>query len=179
MKKFATILVFLVLAGTSAAQAQFHLEGMVGYGFKDGWKFGYGARAGFDLGKIIYLGGVYVAHTGIEETITINQAPSTFKANVSYYGAEVGLPLGGLITLRPSLIIGAANVKAEYAAFIADETKFMVAPGLSAYLELGPLYLGGDGRLVIVGKDDSIDYENVENPSGTLFALYAIIGVKF
>jgi hypothetical protein len=178
MKKSATILFFLLLAGTCTAQAQFHIEGLLGYGFKDGWKFGYGARAGFDLGKIIYLGGVYVAHTGIEETISINQAPTTFEANVSYYGAEVGLPLSGLITLRPSLIIGAANVKAEYAAYKADETKFMVAPGLSAYFELGPLYLGGDGRLVIVGKDDSIDYENVENPSGTLFALYAIVGVK-
>lgn len=180
MKRCAALFLFLVLAGTTTAQSQFHLEGLLGYGFEDGWKFGYGARAGFDLGGLVYLGGIYVAHTGTEETITINQAPSTFEANARYYGGEVGLPLGGLITLRPSLIIGAARLELVPGTDPSKaESKFMVAPGLSAWIELGPLYLGGDGRLIIIGKDASFDSETLENPSGTMFALYALIGFKF
>ena len=180
MKRVAAAVVFLALACATTAWSQFHIEGLAGYGFKDGWKFGYGARAGFDLGGLLYLGGVYVAHTGTEETITINQAPSTFEAKARYYGGEVGLPLGGLITLRPSLIIGAAQLELVPGTDPStSEVKFMVAPGLTALVGLGPLFLGGDARLIIIGTDDSFDYANVENPSGTLFALYATIGFKF
>jgi hypothetical protein len=168
--------------GAQQSPAQFSVGLLGGYGFKDGYKIGFGARAGFDF-SILYVGGIGVIHTGQEDNVTSAAQSIDVKTNASYYGGEVGVNLG---TLRPSLILGAVNFQVE-AGQEQSEAKFLLAPGLTLFLPLSEnLFIGGDARLLVVGKDDALATDSIndiqstwENPSGTLIALYATIGYKF
>lgn len=178
------ILLALALGVFCAQQstAQFSVGLLGGYGFKDGYKIGFGARAGFSA-SILYVGGIAVVHTGQEDNVTSAAQSIDVKTNASYYGAEVGVNLG---TLRPSLVLGAVNFQVD-AGQEQSEAKFLVAPGVTLFLPLSEnWFIGGDARLLVVGKDDALDADSIgdiestwENPSGTLIALYATIGYTF
>jgi hypothetical protein len=181
--KRAVLLAFAIgMIGIQQSSAQFSIGLLGGYGFKDGYKIGFGGRAGFSA-SLLYVGGIAVVHTGQEDNVTSAAQSIDVKTNASYYGAEVGVNLG---TLRPSLILGAVNLKVE-AGQEQSEAKFLLAPGVTLFLPLSQnWFIGGDARLLVVGKDDALDADSIndiestwENPSGTLVALYATIGYTF
>jgi len=182
MKRIALLAFAIGVIGLQQSTAQFSVGLLGGYGFKDGYKIGFGARAGFSA-SLLYVGAIGVIHTGQEDDITSAAQSINVKTNASYYGAEVGVNIG---TLRPSLILGAVNFKVE-SGQETNEAKFLLGPGVTLFLPLSEnLVIGGDARLLIVGKDDALDVDsinqiesNYENPSGTLVALYVTIGYTF
>ena len=182
MKRFALLALALGIIGIQQSNAQFSIGLLGGYGFKDGYNIGFGARAGFSA-SLLYVGAIGVIHTGQSDNVTSAAQSIDVKTNASYYGAEIGVNLG---TLRPSLILGAVNLKVD-AGSQASEAKFLLAPGVTLFLPLSAnWFIGGDARLLVVGKDDALDANSTsdiqttwENPSGTLVALYATIGYTF
>jgi len=185
MKRAALLAIAIGVIGIQQSTAQFSLGLLGGYGFKDGYKIGFGARAGFSA-SILYVGAIGMIHTGQSDDVTSAAQSIDFdniETSTSYYGAEVGVNLG---TLRASLILGAVNFKVD-AGTEQSEAKFLLGPGVTLHLPLSEnLFIGGDARLLIVGQDDALDVDsinqiesNYENPSGTLIALYATIGYTF
>jgi hypothetical protein len=169
-------------SGFSGSGAHFNLGILGGYGFQDGYNIGFGARAGFSF-EFLYVGALAMVHTGESGDVVAAAQSVNVKTDVIYYAAEVGLNLG---TIRPSLLLGAADFDVE-ANQTLSETKFMLGPGVTLFFPLGQnFYIGGDARAIIVGKDDFGDVEgindiesNYDNPTGTVFALYATIGYTF
>ncbi|MBP1678202.1 MAG: hypothetical protein H6Q29_113 [Bacteroidetes bacterium] len=182
MKRAVLIALALGIIGVQQSTAQFSIGLLGGYGFKDGYKIGFGARAGYSA-SILYVGGIAMVHTGQEDNVTSAAQSIDVKTNASYYGAELGVNLG---TLRPSLILGAVNLKVD-AGQEQSEAKFLLGPGLTVFIPLSEnLFIGGDARLLVVSKDDALDADSIgdiestwDNPSGTLVALYATIGYTF
>ena len=182
MKRFALLALALGIIGIQQSYSQLSIGLLGGYGFKDGYNIGFGARAGFSA-SLLYVGAIGVIHTGQSDNVTSAAQSIDVKTNASYYGAEVGVNIG---TLRPSLILGAVNLKVD-AGSEASEAKFLLAPGVTLFLPLSEnWFIGGDARLLVVGKDDALDANSIndiettwDNPSGTLVALYATIGYTF
>jgi hypothetical protein len=182
MKRLALLGVAILTFGIQQCAAQFSIGVLGGYGFNDGYKIGFGARAGFSA-SLLYVGAIGVIHTGQEEDIQQAAQSINVKTNASYYGAEVGINLG---TLRPSLILGAVNNSFEEAGQEKSDANFLLGPGVTLFVPLSSnFYIGGDARLLIAGTSDfNIDslqgFEDAyDNPGGTLLALYATIGFTF
>jgi len=148
---------------------------LVGNGFKEGYGFGLGARAGVTLPLSVYVGGTFVYHLGE----TKSTAAGDRSVNVWYVGAEGGYDLGvGPLTLRPYLGLGYAHVRAaspDVCAFgqcvsaSGSNGEFALWPGVTALVGLGGLFVGADLRYVVL-----VDVEDFN-----AFSAFATIGMSF
>jgi hypothetical protein len=184
-------------ATTSQAEAhgssiirQFSIGVLGGYGFKDGYLAGFGARAGVTFGQFIYLGGMAMAHTGKKvdnvsvSSVGMAAGQVNINSNSVYYGVEAGIE--PTTRLRLSAIIGAVTLRGEAVASSGATLsptgttfvmRFVFAPGVTYTLPvLGLLNVGADVRYIIVGQDDSFTTNNINNPSGSVFAAYLTVG---
>ena len=131
---------------------------MAGYGFKDGYNIGIGARAGKDglteSLKQIYIGGVFAYHLGKSE----GEGDFRVTARVWYLGGDIGynIPFEGQpFSIRASSYLGIATLSATVNIFGFSETtsnsEFMIAPGATFYFRIGSdLTFGADARYFIV-----------------------------
>ncbi len=163
---FAAIALIALSLVTTEANAQIKAEAMAGYGFKDGYNFGFGARAGKDglieSQKQLYIGGVFAYHLGKEQ--------AGVSVNLWYAGGDIGynIPLEGQsFTLRASSYVGIANVSSSFTApanpFLpggggtqtssSSSSEFMIAPGATAFFSIGSdLTFGADARFFIISN---------------------------
>ncbi len=166
---FAAILAVAILFATSEANAQLKGEAMAGYGFDDGFRFGFGVRAGKDglieSQKQIYIGGVFAYHLGKTE----GEGDFKVSTNVWYLGGDIGynFPLEGQsFSIRTSSYVGIATVAGStprisgpfgtFGGESRSSSEFMIAPGATAFFPFGDgLTFGADARFFIVSGANS------------------------
>ncbi len=154
---------------STEASAQLKGEAMAGYGFKDAFSLGFGVRAGKDglieSQKQIYIGGVFAYHLGKTE----GQGDSKVSANVWYLGGDIGynIPLEGQsFTLRASAYVGIATVSSSTPVInnpfgppiggSSSSSKFMIAPGATAFFPIGSdLKFGADARFFLISDSNT------------------------
>jgi hypothetical protein len=165
---FALLAVHSTTASATGASAGL----LLGEGFKDGYNFGFGARAGFTLPMSIYVGGTFIYHLGKSE--------GDAKLNVYYFGAEGGYELNaGPLTVRPYLGLGYATVAVTTPGYCTGSVcpqpfsdsagKGALWPGATAIFPIGNLFVGGDARYVVV-----LDAEDAN-----AFSIFATGGMTF
>lgn len=176
---FGAAFALVALHANTASAAGGSAALLVGEGFKDGYNFGLGARAGFTLPMNVYVGGTFVYHLGRTEP-----APGgEFKANVLYFGAEGGYELGaGPLTVRPYMGLGYASASASRppdctglvcgAVQSNSEGVGAIWPGVTAIFPLGNFFVGGDVRYVILLGSDKVD-------NGNAFSIFVTGGTTF
>src|SRR3954467_2906350 len=126
----------LLLHTTPASAAGPSAALLLGEGFKDGYNFGIGARAGFTLPMNLYVGGTFVYHLGKSENTPIGES----KLNLFYVGPEGGYELSaGPLTVRPYLGIGYANVMATIPGYC---TGSVCGPATSESVGKGAVWPG-------------------------------------
>ncbi|HEY3256822.1 MAG TPA: hypothetical protein VGJ91_22860 [Polyangiaceae bacterium] len=154
----AVMLLGAASAHAEAAPTAGHasVAGLVGYGFKDGVNFGLGLRGGYTLPMNVYLGGTFVYHFGKSESTPVGD----ISTKLFYYGVEGGYDIAaGPVVVRPYVGLGAATAKGTIPAipgFSAEtsvsDTKFGFWPGATVLYPLGPAFIGGDARFLIVDQ---------------------------
>lgn len=176
-KKRITLAVIALIAlsfMSAEVNAQFKGEAMAGYGFDDGFRLGFGVRAGKDglieSQKQIYIGGVFAYHLGKSE----GEGDFKVSVNLWYLGGDIGynIPLEGQsFTLRASSYLGIANVSGttttpSFSGFggfgggggttSSSSSEFMIAPGATAFFPFGDgLMFGADARFFIISNANS------------------------
>jgi hypothetical protein len=160
---FVAIMLIAVSFVSTEVRAQFKGEAMAGYGFEEGFRLGFGVRAGKDglieSQKQVYIGGVFAYHLGRTE----GSGNLEVSANVWYLGGDVGynIPLEGQsFSIRASSYLGIATVSATSrflgSSLSASSTEFMIAPGATAFFPFGDgLTFGADARFFIVSNSSS------------------------
>jgi hypothetical protein len=165
-----------VLHATAASAAGPSAALMLGEGFKDGYRFGIGARAGFTLPMSVYLGGTFVYHLGTTEASQTGDV----KLNLFYFGAEGGYELSaGPLTVRPYLGLGYASVMGSAPGYCVgsvcgpevskSEGHGAVWPGATAMYPIGNLFIGGDVRYVVLLDADDANAFGIFLTGGTTF----------
>ncbi|MFQ3599187.1 MAG: outer membrane beta-barrel protein [Chloroherpetonaceae bacterium] len=159
----AAIALIALSVVSTEANAQFKGEALLGYGFADAYKLGFGVRAGKDglieSQKQIYIGGVFAYHLGRSE----GEGNAKVTLNSWYLGGDVGynIPLEGQsFTLRASSYLGIANISSSLTLFGSEvsgsSSEFMIAPGATFFFPIGEgLTIGADGRFFIVSNASS------------------------
>ncbi len=133
---------------------------LLGYGFNDAFKLGFGARVGYTLPMHLYLGGTFVYHLGTSTDIGNGQSITT---NVMMIGAEVGYEIpAGPVMIRPNVGLGIGIVKSSVPAVnvagfgtvgggSASASDFFIAPGATLlYPVTGSFSVGVDARFIII-----------------------------
>lgn len=126
---------------------------LLGYGASD-LNVGIGARVGYTLPAVpIYFGGTFVYHLGkSQDTPGVNSS-----AHLFYLGAEGGFAIGiDPLVIRPFVGVGPAIAKYEFAGKSSSTTKFAFWPGVDVLLPLGPVFVGIDGRYLVVTDNSSL-----------------------
>ncbi|MCS6990217.1 MAG: hypothetical protein NZM06_11965 [Chloroherpetonaceae bacterium] len=171
-------IVAITILFSSKANAQIKAEAMAGYGFKDGYNIGIGARAGKDglieSQKDIYIGGVFAYHLGktVESSQSFFGQTTTTKSTVNlwYLGGDVGYNVkleGQSFKLRASAYVGIANISSKFettgggggfgAPTSGSSSEFMLAPGATFFFPLGgDLTFGADARFFIVSNSNAL-----------------------
>lgn len=181
MKKQIFLVAAIAIAALFATEthAQIKAEAMAGYGFKDGYNIGIGARIGKDglieSQKDIYIGGVFAYHLGktVESSQSFLGQTVTTKSTVNlwYAGGDIGYNVkleGQSFKLRTSSYIGIANISSKFestggggfgggAPTSASSSEFMIAPGATLFFPLGgDLTFGADARFFIVSNSNAL-----------------------
>lgn len=124
---------------------------LVGYGFKDGTNFGFGARGGYTLPANVYLGGTFLYHLGN----TVGGA----GLNLYYFGVEGGYDIAlSPVVIRPYLGFGRAvasidtpgDVSTGVTATNSSTGYLGFWPGVTAIYPMGRFFVGLDARYLIV-----------------------------
>ena len=165
-------------ASASFAQALGDTSGLsaavlAGYGTNN-LNLGFGARVGYTLPAIpIYIGGTFLYHLGTSESSTIPSftggAPTTIDSSSSlyYFGAEGGYNISlGPVALRPYVGIGAATATVSILGVSASATDFAIWPGAVLLVPVGPVFVGGDARVLHAGDNN-------------YFGMFGTVGMKF
>lgn len=175
-KKTILLVAIVAIAALFATEtrAQIKAEAMAGYGFKDGYNIGIGARIGKDglieSQKDIYIGGVFAYHLGK----TVESQFSKTTVNLWYLGGDIGYNVkleGQSFKLRASSYVGIANISSKFestdgggfgfgfggAPTSASSSEFMIAPGATLFFPLGgDLTFGADARFFIVSNSNAL-----------------------
>ena len=183
MKKLVTALgatAAILLLGAAPAHAEESptaghgsAAALLGYGFKDGVGVGLGVRAGYTLPMNVYLGGTFVYHLGKSENDGFGDA----SVKLYYFGVEGGYDIpAGPVVVRPYLGLGAATVKFSApninlggfgsTSLSSSDTKFALWPGATVLYPIGPAFVGGDARFLIVDQFNA-------------FSVFATGGIQF
>jgi hypothetical protein len=131
---------------------------LLGYGFDDLYKVGFGVRGGYTLPQMpIYVGGTFVYHLGTSEDFPGGSA----TINVMMIGAEGGYELAaGPVIVRPYAGLGIAVFKESVPSVTiagvtagggsASTSKLYFSPGATVLYPVTPnIGLGVDARYVI------------------------------
>src|SRR5512133_510413 len=151
----------------NAAATHLHVEGgptsskislgaLLGYGFKDGVRLGFGARVGYTLPAKVHLGATFLYHLGSSVGTPYGDA----STHLYYFGLEGGYDIAvSPVVIRPYLGLGAAVGVASTpampdlgaAANTSSTVKIGFWPGVTAmYPIAGRFYAGLDTRFLIV-----------------------------
>jgi hypothetical protein len=171
----ATLFVFATFYASSASALGASAGLLLGNGFEDPYKLGFGARGGVTLPFSLYVGGTFVYHLGTTEST----AAGDFTVNAFYFGPEGGYDIDvGPLTIRPYLGLGYVNVRAATPDVCAlgvcasgsnSTGKLAFWPGATALVGLGGLFAGLDARYIAV----------VDADKANAFALYLTGGLQF
>jgi len=128
----------LVQISKTNYQTQYYVAPFVGYGFHDGQKLGFGARAGIIFGRKFVLGAIFTKHNGTDEESTDeNGYDEITYAKATYLGAELGYIFrSGQLIIFPHIMGG--YVTGEELYFWEDDWEESETTS-----ELGPMYVGG------------------------------------
>jgi hypothetical protein len=140
---------FAVSANASGPSA----SALFGYGASD-LNVGLGARVGYTLPVVpVYFGGTFVYHLGkSQDTPGVSSS-----AHLFYLGAEGGFSIGiDPLIIRPFVGVGPAIAKSTYSGTSSSTTKLAFWPGVDVLLPLGPLFVGIDGRYLVVSDNSSL-----------------------
>jgi hypothetical protein len=152
----------VVLAATFVSASLFALpaiasgpnaSALLGYGASD-LNLGIGARIGYTLPLVpVYFGGTFVYHVG-----TSQDTPGVdSSAHLFYLGAEGGFSISiDPVIIRPFVGVGPAIAKSTFAGTSSSSTKFAFWPGVDLLLPLGPVFVGIDGRYLVVSENSSL-----------------------
>jgi hypothetical protein len=147
---------------------------LLGYGFKDYVNVGLGVRGGYTLPMNLYVGGTFVYHLGK----SVDTGAGSAKTNIYYFGVEGGYDIAaGPVVVRPYLGLGPATARSTIPAFnfgagfttpetTVTDTKLALWPGATVLYPLGPAFVGGDARFLIVNDFNA-------------FSLFATAGAQF
>lgn len=125
---------------------------LLGYGFKDGVDFGFGARGGYTLPANVYLGGTFMYHLG-------KSLPGGADTSLYYFGIEGGYDLAiHPVVIRPYLGLGRAVASIDMPenralgiTATSGSTGYLgFWPGVMAVYPLGRFFAGLDARFLIV-----------------------------
>ena len=154
MKKCLIFVTVLIISTVPEIRAQgVSLAVLAGNGFKDGYNFGYGGRAGAEIfiqGRSLYFGGRAVFHQG---TGIFNEAQSRdLDTKVQYFGGEFGLRIFSMgMKLLATGIIGSAEISTEVPqADKKRERKLFLSPGLIISVPFGGFSVGAEVRYLNV-----------------------------
>lgn len=124
---------------------------LLGYGFKGGTNFGFGARGGYTLPANVYLGATFLYHLGK----TVGAADTSLY----YFGIEGGYDIAlSPVVIRPYLGFGRAvatidmpeDVSLGITATEASTGYLGFWPGVTAIYPMGRFFAGLDARFLIV-----------------------------
>lgn len=124
---------------------------LVGYGFKGGTNFGFGARGGYTLPANVYLGATFLYHLG--------KSVGAADTSLYYLGVEGGYDIAvNPVVIRPYLGFGRAvatidmpeNVSLGITANKSDTPYLGFWPGVTAIHPMGRFFVGLDARYLIV-----------------------------
>jgi hypothetical protein len=133
---------------------------------------GFGGRAGYTLTSHIYVGGIFVYHTGESK----DDKGIKYEASVLYPGLEAGYDLGvGPVLLRPYAGVGYLSIKVKASAgpneIDRSSGKIGFWPGLSVLYPFDKYFVGIDARYVVASVD--------KVSSASAFTAFATGGLHF
>jgi hypothetical protein len=142
----------------------------------DPYGLGAGLRGGYSLDFHLYIGVYFAYFLGSSQTgnsQALNTPTGKSSASYMQFGAEAGYDWWvGPVIVRPSLEIGAALA---FASFTESGNKvnktvgdFMVGPGITVVHPWDNVFLGGEGRFLIVTGDGT-----------SAFLVAATFGLRF
>jgi hypothetical protein len=138
----------------------------------DPYGIGAGLRGGYSFDFHLYVGVYFQYFIGSSETGTsqaINTPKVDSSASYMQFGAEAGYDWWvGPVIVRPSLEIGEALAFASIGSVKRTVGDFMVGPGITVVHPWDNLFLGGEGRFLIVTGDGT-----------SAFLLAATFGMRF
>jgi len=152
-------------ADTSSDNSGVSAALLLGYGFDDVFKVGFGARVGYTLPMHLYIGGTFIYHLGTSESA----GGITATENIMMFGAEVGyeIPVGPVM-IRPYVGLGLGVVKVSVPAIniggitegggSASSSDVYISPGATLlYPVTSSIGIGVDARFVIVSDANAFD----------------------
>jgi hypothetical protein len=142
----------------------------------DPYQFGGGLRGGYSFDFHLYIGAYFSYYIGSSVTGTpqqVNTGTATSRASYMQFGTEVGYDWWvGPVIVRPSLELGWALAFTSFTGVGMTTQKtvgdFMVGPGLAIVHPWDNVFLGGEGRFLIVTGDGV-----------SAFLLAATFGMRF
>jgi hypothetical protein len=141
----------------------------------DPYGLGAGLRGGYSFDFHLYVGVFFAYYFGSSETGTsqaVNTPKSSSHASYMQFGAEAGYDWWvGPVIVRPSLEIGAALAFTSVSSTMNTKRTvgdFMVGPGISVVHPWDNVFLGGEGRFLIVTGDGT-----------SAFLVAATFGLRF
>jgi hypothetical protein len=140
--------------------------------------FGVGGRAGLAFLGGIYVGGnimYYIGGSQTESPPASNGAASSsvsLSVNTLMYGGELGygLKILDLLTIRPQVGLGNANITASVGGVSASSGYVYVEPGVTGLIGLGLLFVGADANVLLLPTLSS---------NQAAFSIHGQIGVQF
>jgi opacity protein-like surface antigen len=135
----------------------------LGYGTDD-LSVGFGARGGYTLPMNVYLGANFMYYLGKSEDSNLLGVTMSVKSSIWTLMAEGGydINLSPSFMLRPTVGLGLASAKAEVCAAgactSASDSKFAFAPGVTASVLLGKLFLGADFKYLVISDYNAASF---------------------
>jgi len=138
--------------------------------------FGVGGRAGLAFLGGIYVGGNIMYYFGGSQNENLVGAAGNSSVSVSFntlmYGGELGygIKILDLLTIRPQVGLGNANITASAAGQSNSSGYVYVEPGVTALIGLGLLFVGADANVLLLPTLSG---------NQAAFSIHGQIGVQF
>ena len=138
--------------------------------------FGVGGRAGLAFLGGIYVGGNIMYYFGGSQNENLVGAAGNSSVSVSFntlmYGGELGygIKILDLLTIRPQVGLGNANITASAAGQSNSSGYVYVEPGVTGLIGLGLLFVGADANVLLLPTLSG---------NQAAFSIHGQIGVQF
>ncbi len=142
---------------------------------------GLGARGGVEILDSIYVGGNLMYYFGGSQDLPGSTGSASSHALLLGVEAGYGFHLS-MLTIRPQLGVGEATLSSSFSSsngstsLDGSTTQLYLEPGVTAFVTLGVVYIGGNVNLLVI---PGVDQGNGDSKTWLSFAPGIQVGARF